>query len=74
VLTEDDIDHILRSPQAAHVDQMLTYVAVGVPEKVKAYLDDFAAHARADELMVVHQADNIAARLRSAELLAEAVL
>ena len=74
VLTEDDIDHILRSPQAAHVDQMLTYVAAGVPEKVKVYLDDFAAHARADELMVVHQADDVATRLRSVELLAEAVL
>ena len=71
VLGEDDVDRILRSPQAAYVDQMLTYVAVGVPEKVKAYLDEFAVHARADELMVVHQADDIATRLRSAELLAE---
>ncbi|HEY7626067.1 MAG TPA: LLM class flavin-dependent oxidoreductase [Ilumatobacteraceae bacterium] len=73
VLSDDDVDRILRSPQAAHVEQMMTYVAVGVPSVVKAYLDDFAAHARADELMVVHQADSVAARLRSVQLLAEAV-
>lgn len=73
LLGDDDVDRILRSPQAAHVEQMMTYVAVGVPQVVKAYLDGFAAHARADELMVVHQADSVEARLRSVQLLAEAV-
>jgi len=68
---DDEADQILRSPQAVYVNQMMTYVAVGVPAAVKAYLDDFADHAQADELMVVHQADSVEARLRSVQLLAE---
>ena len=44
---------------------------VGTPDAVKAYLDEFRAHADADELIVAHQGDSAAARLRSLELVAE---
>ncbi|HSB87573.1 MAG TPA: LLM class flavin-dependent oxidoreductase [Ilumatobacteraceae bacterium] len=71
-LGDDDVDRILRSPQAAFVEQMMTYVAVGLPAVVRSYLDDFARHSHADELMVVHQADSVDARLQSVRLLAEA--
>lgn len=71
MLSDDETDQILRSPQGAFVDQMMTYTAVGEPSAVKSYLDDFAGHSRADELMVVHQADSVEARLRSVRLLAE---
>jgi luciferase family oxidoreductase group 1 len=70
-LREEDIDVVLRSPQGLHVEQMLTYTAVGTPDAVKAYLDEFRAHADADELIVVHQGDTAASRLRSLELVAE---
>ena len=69
--TDEEVEAILRSPQGAHVDQMLTYTAAGTPDAVKAYLDEFRAHADADELMVVHQGDSAAARLRSLEIVAE---
>jgi alkanesulfonate monooxygenase SsuD/methylene tetrahydromethanopterin reductase-like flavin-dependent oxidoreductase (luciferase family) len=52
---------------------MLTYCAVGTPPTVAAYLDDFQRRTGADELIVVHQADGVATRLRSVELLASAV-
>ncbi|MPY93175.1 MAG: MsnO8 family LLM class oxidoreductase [Acidimicrobiia bacterium] len=68
---DDEADAILRSPQGVHVDQMLTYTAIGTPEVVRAYLDDFQAHADTDELMTVHHAGTVALRLRSLELLAE---
>ncbi|CAN5478072.1 LLM class flavin-dependent oxidoreductase [soil metagenome] len=71
-LTDAEVDTILRSPQGAHVDQMMTYTAVGTPDTVVAYLDNFQRHTRADELIVVHHAANIAGRLRSVELLAAA--
>jgi luciferase family oxidoreductase group 1 len=71
-LTDDQVDAILRSPQAAHVDQMLTYSAVGTPDTVAAYLDDFQRHTGADELIIVHHADTVAGRLRSVELVADA--
>lgn len=71
-LTDAEVDTILRSPQGAHVDQMMTYSAVGTPDAVVAYLDNFQRQTRADELIVVHHAANIAGRLRSVELLAAA--
>ena len=46
-----EVEAILRSPQGMHIDQMLTYTAVGTPDAVKTYLDEFRAHADADELM-----------------------
>jgi luciferase family oxidoreductase group 1 len=69
--TDEEVDHILESPRGAHVHQMMQYTAVGTAEVVQAYVEDFALRAQADELMVVHQADSVAARLRSLELLAQ---
>jgi luciferase family oxidoreductase group 1 len=72
-LSDDEVEAILRSPNGAYVEQMLTYCAVGTPPTVAAYLDDFQRSTGADELIVVHQAANVATRLRSVELLASAV-
>src|SRR4051812_23800614 len=72
--TDDEVESILRSPQGAHVDQMLTYTAAGTPDAVKAYLEQFRAHADADELIVAHQGDSADARLRSLEIVAETSL
>ncbi len=49
----------------------MRYSAVGTPDVVKEYLDAFAEHADADELIVVHASPSIEARLRSVDLLAE---
>jgi luciferase family oxidoreductase group 1 len=72
-LSDAEVDAILRSPQAAHVDQMMTYSAVGTPATVAAYLDEFQQATGADELIVVHHATTVAGRLRSVELVADAV-
>ncbi len=72
-LTDEDIDAILASPQAAAVDEMLTYNAVGTPERAAEYLGEFRDRTGADELIVAHQSNSVANRLRSVELLAEAV-
>jgi luciferase family oxidoreductase group 1 len=71
-LSDDDVEVILRSPQGAYVDQMMTYSAVGTPAVVRDYLEGFVKHADADEVMVVHPADSATTRLRSVELLAHA--
>jgi luciferase family oxidoreductase group 1 len=73
-LSEEDIDMILSSPQGGGaVDEMLTYNAVGTPDRAGAYLEDFRDHADADELIVVHQSNSVDNRLRSVELLVDAV-
>ncbi|MBT2512225.1 LLM class flavin-dependent oxidoreductase [Arthrobacter sp. ISL-30] len=71
--TDDEADMILDSPQGQHVAQMVKYSAVGAPEMVREYLDEFTAHADADELIVAHQTTGIESRLRSVELLAQVV-
>src|SRR3954471_12338970 len=69
--TDEEVEVVLRSPQGAHVDQMLTYTAAGTADAVKVYLEEFRAHADADELIVAHQGDSAEARLRSLEIVAE---
>jgi len=49
---------------------MLHFSAVGTPDAVERWLAEFAQAADADELMIVHAARSIEARLRSVELIA----
>jgi luciferase family oxidoreductase group 1 len=68
--TDEEADAILASPNGRAVDQMLRFSAVGTPDAVDRQLADFAQLADADELMVVHAAPSIEARLHSVELVA----
>jgi luciferase family oxidoreductase group 1 len=72
-LTDEQADELLAAGLGAHVDQMLTYCAVGTPAQVSDYLDGFIRRTEADEVIVVHQTPAIEARLRSVTLLAEAM-
>jgi luciferase family oxidoreductase group 1 len=73
-LTDDEVDLVLSSPEGAQIEQMVVYSAVGTPSDVREYLETFAKHADADELIVALQSPASAARLRSAQLLADAML
>jgi len=72
-LSEEDVTELLDSPQAAAVDEMLAYTAVGLAEEAASYLMEFAAETEADELITVHYSDSVPNRLRSVELLAGAL-
>ncbi len=54
--------------------QMAVYSAVGRPDDVRDYLEAFAKHADADELIIAFQSPSAEDRLRSAELVAEVLL
>jgi luciferase family oxidoreductase group 1 len=71
-LTDDEADAILASPQGQQIAQMMHFSAVGTPDHVKAYLDEFAMLAGADELITAHSSPAIQQRLRSVDLLADA--
>jgi luciferase family oxidoreductase group 1 len=71
-LSEEEADAILSSPSGRQIDAMTRYSAVGTPAEVRTYLDDFAIHAAADELIVASQASARDTWLRSFELLADA--
>jgi alkanesulfonate monooxygenase SsuD/methylene tetrahydromethanopterin reductase-like flavin-dependent oxidoreductase (luciferase family) len=72
-LDSEEIEALLRSPQAAVVDEMLAYTAAGTAGEAAAYLERFQEQTGADELITAHHNDSVENRLRSVELLAEAV-
>jgi luciferase family oxidoreductase group 1 len=72
-LTDDEADLLLQQGAGQHVDQMLTYSAVGTAPEVADYLESFRKKADADELITAHQAPTPQDRLRSLTLTAEAM-
>ncbi len=70
-LNDDQADELLRSPQGRQVSRMMRHTAVGDGPAAKAYLDDFAQYADADELIVVLASPTLETRLRSLDLLAD---
>jgi luciferase family oxidoreductase group 1 len=70
-LTDEQADQLLAAGAGVQVDEMLTYAAVGTPREVSDYLGKFLDQTKADELITVHQAPNLDARLRSVTLLGE---
>jgi len=63
----------LDEPQRALLAHTLSCSAVGSPETVRALLQDFIARTEADELMLVAQIHDHAARVHSCELAADAM-
>jgi luciferase family oxidoreductase group 1 len=71
--SDAEIDAFLTTPEGHHIANMMRYSAVGTPEQVRRFLEEFAASAHADELIVAHQSPTIEDRLRSVALTAEAL-
>lgn len=70
--TDEEADAVLASPQGRQIAEMMRYSAIGTPDRVGDGLEEFRAHADADELIVVHGSPTLEGRLRSVDLLAEA--
>jgi len=68
--TDEQAQEVLDSPAGQPVREMARYTALGTGDEVKSYLEGFAKLAHADELITVHPAPTLEARLRSLELLA----
>jgi luciferase family oxidoreductase group 1 len=72
-LDDDQLDRVIASPQGQQIVRMMTYRAVGSPSTVHRYLDGFAEHAGADELIVALASPTTEERVRSLELVMAAV-
>ncbi len=72
-LDDEEADALPQSGAGRQVDAMLRYTAVGTGAEVRDYLEGFARHADADELIAAHHAIDPTARLRSVTVLAEAM-
>lgn len=66
-----DIENYWSPEEKAQVTKMLARSVVGAPERVAAGLDALIAETAADELIIVSDVYDHAARLRSFELIAE---
>jgi len=69
----DDMDAIWSPAEKAHVERMLRYTFVGAKETVRAGLAKTVAETGADEIMATGMIFNHAARVRSYEILAQAM-
>lgn len=69
----DDITTVLDARQLAAVESRLTYAAIGGRETVRAKLAGFIGQTGVDEVMVTGMVFNLADRIRSLEITAEAV-
>lgn len=72
-LTEEQLDSVMNSPQGHQIIGMLRYTAEGTGEQVAEYLEKFAQHAQADELMISFQAPTHEEVLSSMEIVSKAV-
>ena len=73
-LTDAEVEEHLNGAGGMQVDHMMTYTAVGTGPEVRSFLVDLQEQTRADELILVSNAVERAAWLRSFELVAEQCL
>ncbi|MCU1407138.1 MAG: Alkane 1-monooxygenase [Glaciihabitans sp.] len=71
--SDSDIDQFLTTPQGLQLANMMKYTAVGTPGEVREFLEEFASTTGADELIIAHQSPQIADRIRSVALTAQAM-
>lgn len=72
-LSEADLDSILDSPHGDAIRDMMRYTAQGTVGQVRDYVRTFLDDTGADEIIVAHAVSDLDARLRSIDILAEAL-
>lgn len=73
-LTDDDVEQLVHSAPGQQVLQMLEMTAVGTPDQVRDWLDDFATRVNADELIITNMAGPLADRKRGLQLISDHII
>lgn len=73
-LTDDEVEQLVHSVPGQQVLQMLEMTAVGTPNVVREWLDDFASRVNADELIVTNMAGPLEDRRRALQLMSEHII
>ncbi len=71
--SDEQVEAFLTTPEGRTIAEMMRCSAVGSPSQVRRSLEEFAASAQADELITAHASSDVADRLRSVELTADAM-
>jgi len=73
-LSDEDVEQLVHSAPGQQVLQMLEMTAVGTPDQVRAWLDDFAARISADELIITNMAGPLDDRKRALQLISDHII
>lgn len=73
-LSEEDVDQLLHSAPGQQVLQMLEMTAVGTPETVRDWLDEFASRVNADELIITNMASSFEDRKHALQLISDHII
>lgn len=69
--TPDELDQLLQSPVGEQARSMLSYTAVGTTDDLRTWLERFAEHADADEVIVAPNGSTTEQQLATVEALAQ---
>lgn len=73
VITDDEAEMLLDTPQGEAITSRFNQRAVGTPQQVRTQLEEFAQRSGADELILCHTSASVEERLTSLKLTAEAL-
>lgn len=73
-LTDDEVEQLVHSVPGQQVLQMLEMTAVGTPDQVRDWLDNFASRVNADELIITNMAGPLEDRKRGLQLISDHII
>lgn len=73
-LSDADVEQLVHSAPGQQVLQMLEMTAVGTPDQVRDWLDDFAKRFNADELVITNVARSLDDRKRALQLISDHII
>lgn len=73
-LTDDDVTQLMHSAPGQQILQMLEMTAVGTPDQVRDWLDEFAQRIQADELIVTNMAGPLEDRQVALQLMSDHII
>ncbi len=73
-LSDEEVEQLVHSAPGQQILKMLEMTAVGTPEQVRDWLDDFAARVNADELIVTNMAGPLEDRKRALQLMSDHII
>lgn len=73
-LNDEDVEQLVHSAPGQQILQMLEMTAVGTPDQVREWLDDFAARVSADELIITNMAGPLEDRKQALQLISDHII
>lgn len=73
-LSDEDVEQLVHSAPGQQILQMLEMTAVGTPDQVREWLDDFAARVSADELIITNMAGPLEERKQALQLISDHII